>query len=158
MPKDNTPQFCPIRVEDLDLVMDVERAAYPIPWTKSMFETSMSSSDECWLLSIGGEILGHVIISFILDEAHLLNLCVHPKASRRGLGRKLLQHAVQRAVLHKSQMFFLEVRVSNNFAVDLYFSEGFNEVGIRPNYYPAERGQREDALLMTLELSIDQFV
>ena len=54
----------------------------------------------------------------------------------------------------KSALFFLEVRISNEVATQLYLAEGFNEVGIRPNYYPAEKG-REDALLMTLDLSVE---
>jgi [ribosomal protein S18]-alanine N-acetyltransferase len=46
---------------------------------------------------------------------------------------------------------FLEVRPSNPRAIELYRDEGFNEIGLRPNYYPAEKG-REDAIVMALEL------
>jgi len=151
------PQFRLMCSDDLSRVMEVEKAAYPLPWKRSMFESSLSSSDECWALVLQGEVWGYAILSFILDEAHLLNLCVHPKASKMGLGRKLLKHGIERAVIHQSKMFFLEVRVSNESAIELYFSEGFNEVGVRPNYYPAKSG-KEDAVLMTLELSVDERV
>jgi ribosomal-protein-alanine acetyltransferase len=141
----------------LDEVMVVERLAYPIPWTRSMFETSLASSDECWVLMIDGEIAGYAIVSYILDEAHLLNICIHPNYFRQGLGRKLLQYLIARALDKRKNVFFLEVRISNQSAIDLYFSEGFNEVGVRPNYYPAKSG-KEDAVLMTLELSVDERV
>ena len=151
-------QFCLMLPGDLDEVMAIEHLAYPIPWTRSMFETSLSSKDECWLLKVGDSILGYTIISNVLDEAHLLNICIHPKFSRKGYGRTLLRYVIERAIERKACMFFLEVRVSNKYAINLYFSEGFNEVGIRPNYYPSSKGVSEDALLMTLELSIDQYV
>jgi ribosomal-protein-alanine acetyltransferase len=103
---------------------------------------------------VGGKLCGHAIISNVLDEVHLLNLCIDPLNSRQGLGRAFLQHLIHRAINRKAVVFFLEVRASNRAAIDLYFSEGFNEVGVRPNYYPAPDGH-EDAILMTLELSVD---
>jgi len=150
-------QFSLMGPENLDRVMEIECLAYPIPWTRSMFVSSLSSKDECWLLSVDSQILGYAIISNILDEAHLLNICIHPGSSRQGLGRLLLKYVIDRAIERNARMFFLEVRVSNQSAIDLYFSEGFNEVGLRPNYYPSKNGQ-EDALLMTMELQVDQYV
>jgi ribosomal-protein-alanine N-acetyltransferase len=86
----------------------------------------------------------------------LLNLCIDPEYAGQGFGRFLLKEMIRRALERKCMMFFLEVRVSNTHAINLYFSEGFNEVGIRPNYYPAGNG-REDAMLMTLDLSVDLY-
>jgi ribosomal-protein-alanine N-acetyltransferase len=47
---------------------------------------------------------------------------------------------------------FLEVRPTNIHAISLYESMGFNEIGVRRNYYPAENNHREDALMLALEL------
>lgn len=146
-----------MRLDQLGEVMLVERSAYPFPWTQGMFESSLASSDDCKVLISDGKILGYCIVSYILDEAHLLNLCIHPDYSGQGLGRFLLKAMIEIALDKKCSMFFLEVRVSNSHAINLYFSEGFNEVGLRPNYYPAGQG-REDALLMTLDLSLDLYV
>ena len=146
-----------MQVSSLACVMEIEKLAYAITWARSLFETSLSSADECWVLVLNGSIKGYVIISNVLDEAHLLNICIHPKESGKGLGRHLLKFVIEKAISRKASMFFLEVRVSNQHAIDLYFSEGFNEVGVRPNYYPASKG-REDALLMTLELSVDHYI
>jgi len=142
---------------DLDQVMAIELESYPIPWSRSLFELSLKSADECWVICEGGALCGYAIISNVLDEAHLLNICISQKRARKGYGRNLLRYVIARAIAREAAMFFLEVRVSNSAAIDMYFSEGFNEVGVRPNYYPAKKG-REDALLMTLELKVDQFV
>ena len=164
--------------EDIPQILQIEQLAYSSPWSFSLFENSVNSNkDECWALKIKGEIQGYAITSHILDEAHLLNICIHPEREGKGLGRKLLRYLIERAIEQSAKMFFLEVRDSNKAAIDLYLSEGFNEVGIRPNYYPSStnnssnarnknsssdkknpsKNSREDALLMTLELSIDQF-
>lgn len=145
-----------MRLEQMTEIMFIERLAYPFPWTQTMFESSLASSDDCKVLISDGKILGYCVVSYILDEAHLLNLCIHPDYSGQGLGRFLLSAMKEIALERKCSMFFLEVRTSNSHAINLYFSEGFNEVGLRPNYYPAEHG-REDALLMTLDLSLDLY-
>lgn len=137
-------------------IMRIERLAYPFPWRQSMFESSLASKDDCRVILSEGKILGYSVVSYVLDEAHLLNLCISPDYSGQGLGRFLLKAIIQNAFEKKCMMFFLEVRVSNTAAINLYFSEGFNEVGIRPNYYPANSG-REDAVLMTLDLSVDLY-
>jgi len=152
-------QISPIGIQDLSQVMVNEKAAYLIPWSQSVFEDSIKGNNECWMIEYQGLLCGHAVVSNILDEAHLLNICISPKFSRKGLGRVLLQYLISKAVERNANVFFLEVRVSNKSAIELYFSEGFNEVGLRPNYYPCEKGGgREDALLMTLELSVDQYV
>ncbi|MFV1871732.1 MAG: ribosomal protein S18-alanine N-acetyltransferase [Oleiphilus sp.] len=141
----------------LDDVMRIEGLAYPFPWKRSMFETSLSGKDSCLVLKLDGVLVGYAIVSYILDEAHLLNICIHPDYEGQGLGRALLKFLLSSAMQNQCSLFFLEVRVSNVRAIELYFSEGFNEVGIRPNYYPGNKG-REDAVLMTLDLSVNEVV
>jgi ribosomal-protein-alanine N-acetyltransferase len=67
------------------------------------------------------------------------------------LGRKFLRHLIEVARQDGADMMFLEVRPSNDKAIGLYLSEGFNEIGLRRNYYPAANG-REDAILMGMAL------
>lgn len=148
----------PMLEADLDKVMMVERASYPIPWSRGVFEDCLKNKrNDCWLAVFSNEICGHAVLSHVLDETHLLNICISPSIAGNGLGRNFLRDLIQKSVKRGSNCFYLEVRVSNHAAIKLYNSEGFNEVGIRPNYYPATSG-REDALLMTLELSLDQYV
>ncbi|MEN8803398.1 MAG: GNAT family N-acetyltransferase, partial [Thiogranum sp.] len=70
---------------------------------------------------------------------------------RRGIGSKLMKHFLQLARRHDADIVMLEVRPSNVSAVSLYEKMGFNEIGVRRNYYPADEG-REDALLLALSL------
>jgi ribosomal-protein-alanine N-acetyltransferase len=84
-------------------------------------------------------------------EAHLLNLGIAHDWQSQGLGRKFLRHLIEVARVDRADMMFLEVRPSNAKAIQLYLSEGFNEIGMRRNYYPAASG-REDAILMGLSL------
>lgn len=145
-------------LDDLDTVMKVENAAYPIPWSRGVFTDCIQSKrNDCWLALVDGQVCGHSVVSHVLDETHLLNICVAPEFAGNGLGRVFLRLLIEQAVKRGSTCFYLEVRVSNKAAINLYFSEGFNEVGVRPSYYPSESG-REDALLMTRELSISQYV
>lgn len=151
-----------IRLEEMTLrhlneVMDIELLAYPFPWSRSMFQSSIASKDECFVLFLEDNLIGYSILNYILDETHLLNICIHPNYEGMGYGRKLLRCLIGKALKRKSSMFFLEVRESNLRAINLYFSEGFNEVGVRRNYYPSKQG-REDAVLMTLDLTIDAHV
>ncbi len=134
-------------------MLAIEKAAYPLPWSEKMLASSLQK-DEVWGYLLHGKLVAYAIVSYVLDEAHLLNICVHPDSAGQGIGRKMLRLVIRKAIDRRSSMMFLEVRVSNKAAISLYFSEGFNEVGIRPNYYPGINHQKEDALLMTLELSV----
>ena len=90
-------------------------------------------------------------MSFGAGEAHILNLCVSPVDQHKGLGRRLLRHLLEVAGERRTETVFLEVRASNKFANSLYQSEGFNEIGRRNGYYPAEN-RREDALVFAKSL------
>ena len=152
-PLESDLQTRPALSSDLDRVMCVEVAAYPIPWSRQNFEDCLKAKNDCSLLTCAEQILGHAVVSYILDEAHLLNICIDPQYAGKGFGRFYLRQLIADACARGSQMFFLEVRASNVTAINLYHSEGFNEVGLRKSYYPGVHG-REDAILMTLDLTV----
>jgi ribosomal-protein-alanine N-acetyltransferase len=148
------PLMRPMRVEDLESVMDVERRAYPYPWSIGIFRDCLFAGYPAWVLLEGGSFIGHGVLSVAADEAHLLNVCVDPARQGRGYGRALLRAMVAAARGKGARRVFLEVRPSNPAAVALYQDEGFNEIGRRPRYYPADTG-REDAIVMAMELFDD---
>jgi len=141
----------PMREDDLDAVMVIERSAYPFPWTRGIFRDCLRAGYPAWVLEQGGRILGYAVLSIAAGEAHILNLCAAPDVQREGHGRRLLRALLQVARGRRAERVFLEVRPSNHAGIALYDSEGFNEIGRRPRYYPAIGG-REDALVMALEL------
>lgn len=143
-----------MQLADLDVVLRIEQEGHPVPWSRGVFEDCIAGRNQCLLAERDGEIVGFAIFSFIVDEFHLLNICVSSAMQGRGYGREFLNHLLSLAVHHSMQVIFLEVRASNKAAISLYHSHGFNEVGVRRDYYPAKQG-REDAVLMTLDLSVD---
>ncbi|MEX0900373.1 MAG: ribosomal protein S18-alanine N-acetyltransferase [Gammaproteobacteria bacterium] len=145
-------QLRPMRTSDIDAVMEVERAAYPYPWTAGIFRDCLRIGYCCWIAEADDGVAGYVVMSVGAGEAHLLNLCVAPARQRTGLGRMMLDHVFELARSHRAKALFLEVRPSNDAALHLYRVAGFVEVGLRNNYYPAARGQREDAIVLALPL------
>ena len=95
-------------------------------------------------------VVGYSLLSIAVGEAHILNISVDPAEQKQGIGRKMLEHLIEHA-RGRAKTIFLEVRPSNTHAIALYEDVGFNEIGIRKGYYPAENG-REDAIMLALEL------
>jgi ribosomal-protein-alanine N-acetyltransferase len=140
-----------LRESDLNAVMAIELRGYPFPWTRGIFIDCLRAGYPGLAMERDGQLIGYGVISLAADEAHVLNICIDPLAQSRGLGRQLLRALVQLARDRGAQRVFLEVRPSNTPALALYHSEGFNEIGRRPRYYPAAQG-REDAVVMAIEL------
>ena len=140
-------QLRPMQMEDLDAVMRIEPTIYPFPWSLGNFKDSLNTGYSCWVFEQGGRMAGYVVMMLVLDEAHLLNISVSRHAQGQGFGDMLLTFIMDKAREHGALNTFLEVRVSNKVAISLYEKKGFNEMAIRPRYYPAESG-REDAMLM----------
>jgi ribosomal-protein-alanine N-acetyltransferase len=147
----SAPVLRPLQEDDLDAVMEIELRAYPYPWTRGIFLDCLRAGYPGRVLESGGNMVGYGMLSLAADEAHVLNVCVDPLCQSRGYGRRLLRELVQLARVRGAIRVFLEVRPSNAPALALYESEGFNEIGRRPRYYPAANG-REDALVMAMEL------
>ena len=141
----------PMREDDLDTVMAIERRAYPFPWTRGILRDCLRAGYPAWVMEEGAEAIGYAVLSIAAAEAHILNLCTAPEVQGRGHGRHLLRALLELARGRGVQRVFLEVRPSNVHAITLYDSEGFNEIGRRPRYYPAVGG-REDAIVMAIEL------
>lgn len=136
---------------DLSDIMAIEQSAYRFPWSRTIFRDCIRVGYYCQVLEEQDHILAYGIMSTVLDEAHILNLCVRPALQKRGLARRMLEHLIELAHRDGAKTLFLEVRPSNQAALRLYTAAGFCELGRRRNYYPAEQG-REDALLMAKAL------
>ena len=143
--------FREMRASDLDAVMQIEMANFPFPWTAGNFKDSINSGHICLLLEIDQALVGYAILMMLLDEVHLLNISVSPSWKGKGWGRHLLNQMMQIGREKGGLNMFLEVRPSNVSAITLYESIGFNEMGVRPGYYPAHNG-RENAVLMGVAL------
>jgi len=136
---------------DLEPVMAIENESYEFPWSKGIMNDCFNSNYHCFVYELNNEIRGYIIFSSVLDEVSLLNICIAPEYQHNGYGKGLLNWLVSYIKNNDMKTLYLEVRSSNKVAVNLYESMGFNEIGIRENYYPAKKG-KEDALLFAGEV------
>jgi ribosomal-protein-alanine N-acetyltransferase len=143
--------FRDMHIDDLDAIIHIETANFPFPWTLGNFKDSINTGHICLVLEIDQVLIGYAILMMVLDEAHLLNISVAPSWKGKGWGRYLLKHMMQIGSEKGGLNMFLEVRPSNVSAITLYESIGFNEMGVRPGYYPTHNG-RENAVLMGVAL------
>lgn len=147
-------EFRPMTDADLDAILEIEVTAYTHPWTEGIFQDCLRVGYCCWVLKKGFEVIAYGVMSVAAGECHLLNLCVKPELQNRGYGAMMLNFLLSLACKHNADTAFLEVRPSNHFAIKLYQRAGFDEVGVRRNYYPAEFG-REDAIILARSLILE---
>jgi ribosomal-protein-alanine N-acetyltransferase len=144
-------QYRRMRAADLAEVARLEKSLYEFPWSLGNFRDSVTAGYDCWVVAHGESVIGYAILMVALDEAHLLNFAVSSEWQNQGIGRAFLAHVVQVAREAGAQIVYLEVRPSNVAARHLYRKMGFQQIAIRPEYYPAAAG-REDALFLGLTL------
>jgi [ribosomal protein S18]-alanine N-acetyltransferase len=145
------PELEPMRESDLREVLGIEESIYEFPWTLGNFRDSLRAGYACWVIREARRVIAYAVLMPAAGEAHLLNLSVAAHSQRRGHGRKLLDHIVQVARVHKAKILFLEVRPTNEVGQRLYGGYGFRQIGVRRGYYPARKG-REDAWVLALDL------
>ena len=143
----NSLDIVAMRKKHLEQVMDIERRAYPNPWTRSVFESELSQgATRSYLVALQGRaVTGYCGTLYVIDEAHITNIAVDPNWQRMYVGTRLMSETVRRAWDRQIQAITLEVRVSNLKAQKLYQMFGFQPAGIRKGYY---QENNEDALIM----------
>ena len=152
-PNSRSMQFERMKSADLAEVLAIEYAVYAFPWTNGNFLDSLNSGYETWVLrDASRNLLGYFLMMPVVDEAHLLNITVHAELHGQGIGRMMLDYVVTLARRNGSASVLLEVRPSNQRALEIYTRYGFKRIGIRRNYYPAPNNTREDAIVMRLPL------
>jgi len=145
--------FAPAELDDLPDLIRNETRSYAFPWTEGVFRDCISGPQDCWVArDTSGNIIGHGILSILVGEAHLLNLCVTRDQQGLGFGRAFMHFLLTQVKDRGAEVLFLEVRPSNRVAIALYESMGFREIGVRKDYYPAPLG-REDARVFALQFS-----
>lgn len=146
--------------EHLEAVYQLETSSQRFPWSKKIFSDCLSAGYFCQVLTLSEntklrqllpeevDIAGFGIVMPAVDEVHLLNIAIHPAVRQQRLGAWLLEALKRQSKRSGGSKMLLEVRVSNVSAIGLYRKMGFQVVGVRKNYYPADEG-RENALVMS---------
>ena len=134
---------------DVGSIMEIERASFSSPWPESAIEEEIERRN--WsrvaLAVTGNEVVGFIVYWVVDKELHLLNLATRPEWRRRGVARRLIDHMIAEGRRRELWQVVLEVRESNDDALQLYEGYGFVRVGRRPRYY-TDNG--EDAIVMSL--------
>ena len=156
------PQRPPVRLETmtepwLAKVARVEKNVYAHPWLEGNFADSLKAGYPAQLLLADlapgePELLGYFVAMKGVDEVHLLNITVAPDYQRQGFARLMLDALTLWSRGQNAEWLWLEVRISNTRARQVYEQYGFKHVGTRRNYYPHSAFQREDAVVMSLAL------
>lgn len=124
----------------------LEQAIFSDAWSEKSIASELENELALWLVALDGDtVVGYIGSQTVLGEADMMNVAVAPEYRRRGIARKLVEELISRLDAHS---LTLEVRVSNENARRLYSSMGFQQVGLRRNYYEKPR---EDALILRKE-------
>ncbi len=135
-----------LELDDLSAIEAIEQRAYPTPWSRSMFASELAKPTSICLGAFEGEdLIGYVINSRYVDAWHIMNVAVEPDHQRRGVATRLLERLFELTRDDERRGYTLEVRVSNEAAIQLYETLGFDARGLRRGYYT---DNREDALIM----------
>lgn len=139
---------------DLTAIDKIEQACHLSPWSKSLLAASFSDKNHNYVLELDGQIKGYFFTSLIADELTLENICIDSNLQGKGLGHKMMEQLLALAAELECYCIFLEVRQSNAGAIHLYQKFGFDQVGLRKDYYKiAATGAKEHALVMTKSLA-----
>jgi ribosomal-protein-alanine N-acetyltransferase len=137
-------------LEDIPAVHEIDMLSFSLPWSERSFRFELTENPLArgWVAEVDGQVAAMLLLWFIVDEAHIATIAVHPDFRRQGLGEQILLSAVRAVHVEGARRVFLEVRAGNVAAQALYKKYGFEIAGVRPRYY---RDNDEDALLMNLE-------
>ncbi len=145
-------------MEDLPAVVELDHKSFALPWPERSFrhELTENTASRSWVAELDGKVVGMIVAWLIVDEAHVATLATHPDFRRRGIAKKLMSYALRHLIEEGAHSSFLEVRVSNTAAQDMYRKFGYVESGIRRRYY---KDNDEDAILMNLDsLKVDRLL
>jgi ribosomal-protein-alanine N-acetyltransferase len=136
---------------DIGELLVIEEAQFPEPWTKRILldEIENTETRRYTVAYEKNRIVGYLGVMFVLNELHINTIGTLPEEEGRGIATSLLDDARADAKKRGITRATLEVAVSNQRAIDLYYRYGFRPVGVRKNYYEKTN---EDALILWADL------
>ncbi len=133
--------------KDAEAMARLDKECFSMPWSLQAFRDELSKNDAAFYLVaiVSDEIIGFAGLWGILDEGHITNVAVHPDFRKKGIGALMLAKLIELSCEAGITSHTLEVRRSNEAAIDLYKKFDFKIGGIRKEYYS---DNLEDALIL----------
>ena len=136
---------------DIAQVVEIENQCFSIPWSEKSFQESITREDTLFLVcEEENAITGYIGMYISFEEGSITNVAVSPNYRKQGYGEALVSAAKEKAKEKQVEKIFLEVRVSNTPAISLYEKMGFENLGVRKNFY---EHPKEDAYIMASDLT-----
>lgn len=139
----------PMKEEDINQVLEIENLSFLDPWTRRMYLAEVRERNNSYFIvaKCGEKIIGYGGFWLVVDEAHLVNLAIHPDFRRQSIGTQIMHYLLTLAKQLEAKRATLEVRESNIVAQNFYAKFGFIPVAYRKKYYS---DTKEDAVIMWL--------
>ncbi|UUM13211.1 ribosomal protein S18-alanine N-acetyltransferase [Clostridiaceae bacterium HFYG-1003] len=135
--------------QDLEAIHQINALSFSSPWSREAIQAELHNEQAYYLTArADGQTVGYAGAWLVFDEVQITNIAVHPQMRGRGIAGRLLQALIEDMRERSMAVMFLEVRVSNQAAIRLYESAGFQYAGYRKGFYP----DKEDAHVMSLKL------
>lgn len=137
--------------EDIDQILEIEQASFATPWSRDAFYNELYQNQFAVYLVLEekSRVVGYCGVWIVVDEAHITNVAMLPEFRGKGMGEAIMRKLMLVAKGKGARTMTLEVRVSNDVARSLYRKLGFQEGGIRKNYYT---DNQEDGLVMWVNI------
>jgi ribosomal-protein-alanine N-acetyltransferase len=136
-----------MRRRHLRAVLRIEEASIHSSWSLGLFmnELALRTSRLYAVAQHRHEVIGFGGLLFTGPDAHVPTLSTDPRWYRRQVATRVLLALTRAASDRGSEHMTLEVRASNDPALALYRRFGFEQAGVRKNYYA---DLHEDAIIM----------
>lgn len=136
------------RMEEKDLfqVAGIEKEIFSMPWSEEELKKAMSNPHNIYfVVDNDSKIIGYCGLWSVLDEGQITNVAIRQECRGAGIGRRMMEALLEEGIKEGLAAFTLEVREGNESARRLYDKLGFQEAGIRPNFYDKPK---ENAVIM----------
>ena len=147
-------KIIPLEIQDLETILVIEKEAYQKPWLEKDYLYELKENPFAYYFKVveKDEIIGYYGFWITFERAQLCKITIKRKFQGLKIAHILMEDLEKRIRLAHCENITLEVRVSNQKAINLYQKHGFKIVSTRKNYYE----NHEDAYLMIKELNYDE--
>lgn len=141
-------EFRELLISEVDKALEIEEECFISPWKRDDFVSMVNDDDKVYIAAVlDGEIIGGACLRNIVGEGEITNVAIKNSFRGKGYSEKLIEELIKKGKQMGCTAFTLEVRVSNLPAIKCYEKNGFENAGIRPNFY---EHPKEDAMIMWL--------